>query len=105
LQFAIGTAIHCKLQNRKCKVQIDRTIVRGNSFAAVLAVACLVSAASGQPSPRPPEKFDLVAIDSYLSDYAREKGLVGLSVAIMRDGEIVFAKGYGQRSLEKALPV
>ena len=74
-------------------------------LATMVSVVFLVSAASGQPSPRPPGKFDLTAIDAYLADYVREKGLVGLSVAIMRNGEIVFAKGYGQRSLEKALPV
>src|SRR5262249_5282159 len=35
----------------------------------------------------------------------KEKGLVGLSVAIMRNGETVFAKGYGMRQLEKSLPM
>jgi|ERR1043166_3695795 CubicO group peptidase (beta-lactamase class C family) len=51
-----------------------------------------------------PEKFDVGAIDSYLSSQVREKGRVGLSVAIVRNGEVVLAKGYGRRSLQ-GLPV
>jgi CubicO group peptidase (beta-lactamase class C family) len=58
-----------------------------------------------QVSASPPKEFDLAAIDTYVGSYVRDKGLVGLSVAIMRDGQIVFAKGYGQRSLEEKLPV
>ncbi len=58
-----------------------------------------------QAAASAPKEFDLDAIDAYVGSYVREKGLVGLSVAIMRDGEIVFAKGYGQRSLEEQFPV
>ena len=53
----------------------------------------------------PPKEFDLAAIDAYIAAHVKEKGLVGLSVAIMHDGQIVFSKGYGQRSLEKSLPM
>ena len=63
------------------------------------------SAATAQTTPAPPKTFDLTAIDAYIAAQVKQKGLVGLSVAILRDGEIVFAKGYGQRSLEKSLPV
>jgi D-alanyl-D-alanine carboxypeptidase len=86
-------------------VPINRNVRRSSLLAAFLSAAFLASAASAQSSPRQPEKFDLAAIDAYLADYVREKGLVGLSVAIMREGDVVFAKGYGQRSLEKSLPV
>jgi D-alanyl-D-alanine carboxypeptidase len=63
------------------------------------------TAATAQTTSAPPKTFDLAAIDTYIAAHAKQKGLVGLSVAILRDGEIVFAKGYGQRSLEKSLPV
>ena len=77
-----------------------------------LRIACLAAleltvagSAAAQGSLQPPKEFNLAEIDSYLAAYVREQGLVGLSVAIMRDGEIVFAKGYGQRSLADSLPV
>ncbi|NVB42655.1 beta-lactamase family protein [Pseudenhygromyxa sp. WMMC2535] len=53
----------------------------------------------------PPEAFDLEAIDTYLRAQVEDMGMVGFSVAIMRRGELVFASGYGQRSLEPAAPV
>jgi len=63
------------------------------------------NAVKAQVASGPPKSFDLAAIDAYVSAQVKEKGLVGLSVAIMREGEIVFAKGYGLRSLEDSLPV
>src|SRR6185369_999521 len=61
--------------------------------------------ARAQSTPSPPKDFDLATIDTYIASYVREKGLVGLSVAIMQNGEITFAKGYGHRSLDPPLPV
>lgn len=55
--------------------------------------------------PELPKSFDLTAVDAYIAGQVKEKGFVGLSVAVMRDGKIVFSKGYGQRSIEKKLPV
>lgn len=73
-------------------------------YAIVVALmTLLISPARSETLP--PKKFDLDAIDAYLTAAIKEKGFVGLSVAIMRDGKIVFARGYGQRSLEKNLPV
>jgi D-alanyl-D-alanine carboxypeptidase len=72
------------------------------ALAALLQFSPIAQRAS---AAEPPQKLDLAAIDATIADYVREKGLVGLSVAIMRDGEIVFAKGYGQRSIEGSLAV
>jgi D-alanyl-D-alanine carboxypeptidase len=68
---------------------------------------CLVAAPSAWAvAPvEPPKSFDVEAIDAYIASYVKEKGLVGLSVAIMRDGKTVLAKGYGQRSRADSLPV
>jgi D-alanyl-D-alanine carboxypeptidase len=52
-----------------------------------------------------PNTFDLKEVDAYIEAQAKEKGFVGLSIAVMREGKIVFAKGYGQRNLAKKLPV
>src|SRR4051812_14884406 len=60
---------------------------------------------SGQMAAESPKKFNLEAIDTYIAQYVKEKGLVGLSVAILRDGRTIFAKGYGLAQREKALPV
>ncbi len=53
----------------------------------------------------PPKRYDLTAIDAYLTHLVREKGYVGMSVAIAREGKIVFAKGYGKSCLEPERPV
>ena len=74
-------------------------------LVAVLIAATGVPVTFVQAQHSPPEDFDLPAIDTYIASYVREKGLVGLSVAIMQDGQITFAKGYGKRSLEPSLPV
>lgn len=58
-----------------------------------------------QETSGPPSRFDLEQIDQYVAAQVEKKGLVGLAVAIMRDGQIVFAKGYGKRSLDPARPV
>jgi len=65
----------------------------------------LTDAPSGAQDTQPPENFDPGRIDSYLAAQVREKGRVGLSVAIVKNGEVVLAKGYGSRSLEDRLPV
>ncbi|MGO8997609.1 MAG: serine hydrolase domain-containing protein [Polyangiaceae bacterium] len=54
---------------------------------------------------RPPESFDVAAIDAWVTRKVHDQSLVGLSLAIMRDGKIVLAKGYGQASREKSTPV
>lgn len=47
-----------------------------------------------------PENFDVPAIDEYLAAQAINSKLVGLSVAIVKDGEVTLVKAYGKRSLE-----
>ena len=58
-----------------------------------------------QTSPEPPKTFDLAAIDTYVAGVVRDKGIPGLALTIVRDGKIVLAKGYGQRSIEDKSPV
>jgi D-alanyl-D-alanine carboxypeptidase len=74
-------------------------------FVAITLVLPWISIASALSAADAPTSFDVAAIDAYIAAHAKEKGLVGLSVGILRDGQIVLAKGYGQRSLEKSLPV
>jgi len=55
--------------------------------------------------PRPPRTFDVAAIDAYVAQMVDHDGLVGLSLGIMRNGEIVLAKGYGLRNVESQAKV
>jgi hypothetical protein len=55
--------------------------------------------------PEPPKSFDLKAAGAYFTGRVKEKGFVGLSVPVLRDGRIAFAKRYGRRSIGKKLPV
>ena len=70
---------------------------------AALLIAIILSAlgaAVAAPPARLPDVFDVPAIDAYLSAQVQQRGRVGLSVAIIKDGHIVLAKGYGKRSLK-----
>jgi CubicO group peptidase (beta-lactamase class C family)/dienelactone hydrolase len=53
----------------------------------------------------PPKAFSLEAIDAYIKAQVCEHGYPGLSLAIAREGKLVFAKGYGKRSIEEGAPV
>jgi CubicO group peptidase (beta-lactamase class C family) len=74
-------------------------------IALVLLMALALSGAEPAPVAEPPKKFDLAAIDAYLTAQVRERGYPGLSLTIVRDGKIIHARGYGLRSLEDKLPV
>jgi len=47
-----------------------------------------------------PESLDLPAINRFLASNLEIKEQVGLSIAIVRNGELEFAKSYGKKSLE-----
>jgi len=69
-------------------------------FLAVLWIAHQpVQAAipEGQTKPAAP---DIQALDSFIAGELKANGLVGLSVALMIDGKIVLAKGYGLSALD-----
>jgi CubicO group peptidase (beta-lactamase class C family) len=52
--------------------------------------------AAPDPADKPPKVFDVDAVDRWIAHKVKQKGLVGLSVAVARDGKIVLAKGYGK---------
>ncbi|MEW5899883.1 MAG: serine hydrolase domain-containing protein [Acidobacteriota bacterium] len=76
-------------------------------LAAVVSIGLSLSAGegpgvSGQSSPT---GSDPQAIDTFVGGQVKNKGLVGISLAVMREGRIVLAKGYGQSSLKERQPV
>ena len=63
-------------------------------LSIVLAAVFIPNMITATPSrPKLPETFDVEAIDAYLTGYAQPPGRVGLSVAIVKDGQIVLQKG------------
>src|SRR5262245_48857129 len=71
-----------------------RTIVAVTSIVAFVLPAGLHA-----DDAQPPKTFDLKAIDEYVAAQVKAKEMVGLSLAIVRDGKIVHAKGYGKSSI------
>lgn len=71
----------------------------------LLTLACVSPTRAVAASARLPDAFDVAAIDTYLAAKVADDKLVGLSVAIVRDGELALAKGYGKRSLADGRPV
>ena len=72
----------------------------------VCTTTCLLACASAIASAsKAPTEFEVAGIDSFLAAHVGEKGRVGLSVAIVKNGELVLAKGYGSRSLRDQTPV
>ena len=68
--------------------------------------ACMLSACLGLVAAEPPARpLEPAAVEPLIAQHVKEHGLVGVSVAIMREGEIVFAKGYGLRALDPPQPV
>ena len=83
--------------NRPCTLKL-------HCFLAILALASIAATRKPTSSPPPPAVFDPIAIDAYVAGQVKEKGITGLSLAMMRDGKVELARAYGCRSLEtKAL--
>jgi CubicO group peptidase (beta-lactamase class C family) len=58
-------------------------------------LALLASAATPTPDPR----------DRYVEDVMRQWAIPGLSIAVVKDGQVVFQKGYGVREVGHTEPV
>jgi D-alanyl-D-alanine carboxypeptidase len=75
----------------------------------VTVPSCASSAPPTAPPPSttddPPKTLDVAAVDAWIAKQVEKRGLVGLSVAIARDGQIVLVKGYGKKSIVGNDPV
>ena len=67
-------------------------------LASAAAVALIAAAGAAQAAP--PENFD-----AYMTRVLSTSGAPGMSVAIVEDGKVTLAKGYGVRKLGEAAPV
>lgn len=69
------------------------------SWLALTLVMAAVAAAQLAPAPPPPLQLEPAAIEAFVAEQLAAKQLVGLSLAVVRDGTVVLAKGFGRRSI------
>lgn len=67
-------------------------------------ILCLLLPAADKP-PALPATWDPVAIDQYIAGQVKSKNLIGVSVALVRNGQVELAKGYGSTALKDGVPV
>src|SRR5690348_9576685 len=75
-------------------------IVNTRLLAALLTIAASRPAAAQQAAP-----IDVDRVDSIVRRNIADKHITGVSVGIMQNGKIVFARGYGLANLERRTPV
>ena len=77
------------------------------TFALILlGLACLAAARKPETElPAPPTRFEAPAIDAYVAALVKKSDMVGVSFAVVREGKVELAKGYGKAVLEPAAPV
>jgi len=70
--------------------------------ALILAVPLLFSTT---PAPAQQPTDPASQLDAYTTKAVKDWGAVGLAISVVKDGRVVFAKGYGVRELGKPDPV
>lgn len=81
--------------------------MKSRFFCFAFVTSCLVGSPQ-LPAQTPaalPDSFDVQAIDTFLAQTLQQNGQPGFSIAIVKNGELVLAKGYGKRALEDGRPV
>src|ERR1043165_6166961 len=68
----------------------------------VLILAIALSASAQQPASAPPK---LQGLDDLADRAMKEWKVPGVAIAVVQDGKVIYAKGYGYRDLEDKLPV
>lgn len=73
------------------------------SFVAGLIPASVVAQTAA--SPQTDLEKRIASIEQKVDARRKELGIPGISVAIVKDGEVVYAKGLGEKDIAKKLPV
>lgn len=71
--------------------------MRRATFLAVTFILSLTNLASGQRATSDPAR----QLDAYTTQAVKDWGAVGLAISVVKDGRVVFEKGYGVRELGK----
>lgn len=75
-------------------------------LAGGVAAGCAAGGGSAPASgDAAPADQPLRGLDAYIADAVNDWGVAGLSIAVVKDGEVVFAEGYGRREAGSPGPV
>ena len=84
-------------------------------MSAIAALAVLLSCGGEPPATQPiiPAQLPISGVavagmssfDQIIGDWMRKRGLPGGAVAVMRDGKLVYARGFGYADVENKTPV
>ncbi|SEK17795.1 serine hydrolase domain-containing protein [Parapedobacter koreensis] len=68
----------------------------------VFALTAACSKDTDEPQPEPPEltQEDISGIDERMENFITDHGFPGASLAVSKDGQLVYRKGYGQADVE-----
>lgn len=70
--------------------------------AALVAVLALAQIAAAQPAKG---RGDFASVDATVAALMKEWRVPGIALGVIRDGQVVYLKGYGYRDVERRLPV
>src|SRR5690606_18800301 len=83
--------------------QVHADAPPGRRVRRTAALALLLPLAAVPLAAQQPPRF-ASRVDAYAREEMTRQGLVGLSVAVMREGKIVLERGYGFANLEHQAP-
>ncbi|MBC7916381.1 MAG: beta-lactamase family protein [Rhodoferax sp.] len=66
----------------------------------LLGACCAFAAGLAHPQPR-----DFTVLDTQVKALMQEQGVVGMALAVIEGGQVVYVASYGQRNAEKKLPL
>jgi CubicO group peptidase (beta-lactamase class C family) len=76
---------------------------RRGSITLIVCLLLWANLCIGQTSAPTPKSLD--GFDAIVTKAMADSKIPGLSVAIVYDGKVIYAKGFGYRDVEKKLPV
>src|SRR3954470_14589674 len=83
----------------------ERGNLRGEMKSICLAACLLAPLALGAQSSALSNDAKAGELDAYVAKAVKDWNVAGLAIAVVKDGRVVFSKGYGVREVGKAAPV
>jgi D-alanyl-D-alanine carboxypeptidase len=84
---------------------MKRTRQRALTTAFAVLFLLLVTGTPSTARQAPSRDFDAPAVTRLVADQLKSRGLVGLSLVVVKDGSTVLAEGFGAKSLQNGGPV